>query len=275
MPGRRGRRCPDRRRADLARRSLNGYLEHTGDYEGLAVLRFYQVYRALVRAKVACIRLSQSGLGNYEKRKAREEYLGYARLAELYMQTSHSALIVTHGLSGSGKTWLSQQLLENLGAIRLRSDVERKRLHRLPAYARSGSDIDSGIYTPEASQRTYARLAELAQAVLRSGYPVIVDATFLRRSQRNLLHSVAEQLRTPFVIIDLQAPESTLRERVQHRTRQEQEVSEAGLAVLNHQLVTREPLSADEQRAVLPFVSGASPDIALLLRQLRERIGAT
>lgn len=264
----------DRGRADLARRALNGYLEHTGDYEGLAVLRFYQVYRALVRAKVACIRLGQGGLDNDEKRKVREEYLGYARLAERYMHTSHAALIITHGLSGSGKTWLSQRLLENLGAIRLRSDVERKRLYRLPAQARSGSGIDSGIYTAEAGQRTYARLAELARAVLRAGYPVIVDAAFLQRGQRDRLRAVAEQACTPFVIVDLHTPESTLRERLQDRNRQHQEVSEAGLAVLHHQLATREPLSADEQRVVLPFVSSASPDIAPLIRQLRERIGA-
>ncbi len=265
----------DRGRPDLSRRALNGYLEHTGDYEGLAVFRFYQVYRALVRAKVACIRLSQGGLSDAEEQRGREEYRSYAQLAERYTQPPPVALIITHGLSGSGKTWLSQQLLESLDVIRVRSDIERKRLHGLAPRARSGSDIDSGIYTAAAGQRTYARLAELARAVLRAGYPVIVDAAFLQRGQRDQLRSVAEQERKPFVIIDLQAPESTLRERLQDRAQQKHEVSEAGLAVLNHQLATREPLSADEQGAVLPFVSGASPDIAMLVRQLRERIGAT
>src|SRR6266516_4567782 len=43
----------DRGRADLSHRFLNAYLERTGDYSGLAVLRFYLVYRALVRAKIA------------------------------------------------------------------------------------------------------------------------------------------------------------------------------------------------------------------------------
>ncbi|MDO8704185.1 MAG: AAA family ATPase [Sulfuricaulis sp.] len=264
----------DRARPDLARRALNSYLEHTGDYEGIAVFRFYQVYRALVRAKVACIRSSQSGLSAAEKQKVRAEYLGYAQLAERYTQSPQATLIVTHGFSGSGKTWLSQQLLANLGAIRLRSDVERKRLHGLAPQARSGSNIDDGIYTATAGRRTYARLAELAQTILRAGYPVIVDAAFLKREQRAQLRAAAEQARAPFVILDIRAPDNILRERLRQRARQNQEVSEADLAVLDRQLATQEPLTADEQAATLIVDSGISPDITALVQKLRALTAA-
>ena len=263
----------DRGRADLARRALNAYLEHTGDYEGLAVFGFYQVYRALVRAKVACIRSSQSDLIDEEKRRVREEYLGYVNLAERYTQTRRTALIITHGLSGSGKTWLTQALLENLGAIRLRSDIERKRLYGLAAHARSGSAIDSGIYTAEAGQRTYARLAELARIILRAGSPVIVDAAFLKRHQRDQLRVVADQTRVRFVILDVQTPESVLRLRLQRRVPYEREVSEADLAVLDHQLASHEPLTADEQRQVLVVDGAAAADISGLASNLRVRAG--
>ncbi len=262
----------DRGRADLARRVLNAYLEHSGDYEGLAVFRFYQVYRALVRAKVACIRASQSGLSEEEKQKVREEYLGYANLAERYTRDVETSLIITHGLSGSGKTWLSQQLLESFDAIRVRSDVERKRLHGLAPHARSGAAIDSGIYTAEAGRRTYARLAELAQTILRAGHPVIVDAAFLKRHQRDQLCVVADRMRVPFVILDVQAPESVLRARLQRRVRHEREASEAGLAVLDRQLASHEPLTADEQRHVLVVDGAASADITGLASKLRARI---
>lgn len=264
----------DRGHPDLARRALNAYLEHTGDYEGLAVFRFYQVYRALVRAKVACIRLSQSGLSEEERRDVREEYLGYANLAERYTLSPHPALIITHGLSGSGKTWLSQRLLEAFDAIRLRSDIERKRLHGLAPQARSGSGIDSGIYTAEAGRRTYARLAELADAVLKAGHTVIVDAAFLKREQRNQLRAVAEQAHAPFIILDIRARENALRQRLQDRARQEREVSEADLAVLDRQLATREPLATDEQRHAFIVDSGASPDITALAQKLRQQISA-
>jgi hypothetical protein len=261
----------DRGRPDLARRALNGYLEYTGDYAGLAVFRFYQVYRALVRAKVACIRLCQSGLSDAEKKRTREEYRGYANLAGRYTQPPPPALIITHGLSGSGKTWLSQQLLEALDAVRVRSDIERKRLHGLAPGARSGSGIDSGIYAPDASRHTYAHLAELAATILRAGYTVIVDAAFLKHSQRDQLHAVANELRVPFVIFDIRTPENILRQRLRQRATQQHEVSEAGLAVLDHQLATRESLADAEQRHVLG-VDGAAPDMPCLERQLRERL---
>ena len=264
----------DRGRPDLARRALNSYLEHTGDYAGLAVFRFYQVYRALVRAKVACIRLSQNGLSDEEKNRGREEYRGYANLAERYTQAPPVALIITHGLSGSGKTWLSQQLLESLDAIRVRSDIERKRLHGIAPLARSGSGIDSGIYTSQASQRTYAHLAELASAILRAERSVIVDAAFLKHSQRDQLCTVAKEMHVPFLILDIEAPENILRERLYQRSAQRHDASEADLAVLEHQLATREPLFGDEQRHALTFDGSASISIAALERQLRERLAA-
>ena len=191
-------------------------------------------------------------------------------------------------MSGSGKTWLSQPLLESLGAIRLRSDVERKRLHGLAPHARSGSAIDSGIYTAEAGRRTYARLAELAHVILRAGHPVIVDAAFLKRHQGDQLRVVADQTRVPFVILDVQTPESVLRARLQRRVQQKyspaslrfarpdickREASEADLAVLDRQLASHEPLTADEQRHVLVVDGAASADITGLASKLRARIG--
>lgn len=263
----------DRRRPDLAHRALNACLEHTGDYAGLALFRFYQVYRALVRAKVACIRLSQEGLSDEQKNQARQEYRGYADLAERYTQPAPPALLITHGLSGSGKTWLSQQLLEGFDAVRIRSDVERKRLHGLAPGARSGSGIASGIYSADASERTYAHLAQLATTILRAGHAVIVDAAFLKREQRARLLAVAQAEHVPFVILDIEVAESILRQRLRQRATQKNEVSEAGLTVLEHQLTAAEPLTNEEQRFALS-VDGTEPvSLASLETRLREQRG--
>lgn len=262
----------DRGHPDFARRVLNAYLEHTGDYAGLAVFRFYQVYRALVRAKVACIRLGQSGLSQDEIKQGREEFRGYAHLAERYTQPSPPTLIITHGLSGSGKTWLSQQLLESIDVIRVRSDIERKRLHGLAPGERSGSGINSGIYASDASQRTYARLVELADMILHAGYSVIVDAAFLKRGQREQLHHVAQDLRVPFVILDVQTPENIMRQRLRQRPRQQFEASEAGLAVLEHQLNRREPLTDSERQLAIRVAGGEPVQSAALEKQLRARL---
>ena len=241
----------DRGQQTLARRFLNAYLEHAGDYAGLALLRFYQVYRALVRAKVSVIRLNQPGLSRAEREQIESKYRDYADLAERYTWTSAPALIITHGLSGTGKSTVTQALVEHVDTIRVRSDVERKRLHGLTAGERSGSELNAGLYTADASQRTYARLAGLARTILAAGHTAVIDATFLRRAQRDRLRTLAAELGVPFVILAIEASEETLRRRVVERERAARDASEAGLAVLAQQRAGTEPLGADESAFVL------------------------
>ena len=146
--------------ATHAARFLDAYLEGTGDYAGLGCLRFYLVYRAMVRAKVAWMRGHQLPAGTPERGRAEGEFRDYLRLAERFVALERRALILTRGLSGSGKTVFSGLLVEEIGAIRVRSDVERKRLHGLAAAERTGAAVGGGIYGPDATRRTYARLAD-------------------------------------------------------------------------------------------------------------------
>ncbi len=265
----------DRGQSAYARRLLNAYLERTGDYAGLKVLRFYQVYRALVRAKVAAIRLRQAGLSNVERERIGASYRSYIELAERYTHPTQSVLMIAHGLSGTGKTTLTQALVEQLGAIRVRSDVERKRLHGLAAAARSGSTLNEGLYTAEAGARTYDRLAELARAITSAGHRVILDATFLRRAQRDRMHALAEELRVPFLILAFTASEPTLRERVVVREQTGADASEAGLAVLEHQLASADPLTAGEQAQALVINTDKPPSAAELSERVLHCLAAT
>ena len=137
----------DRGRPDLAHRFLNSYLEATGDYGLLLLLPFYHTYRALVRAKVAGIRLGQSDLSHEETQHVRQACGSYLDLAERYTRPSRPRLWITHGLSGSGKTFATQSFVAATGAIRLRSDVERKRLFGFAPFERSTSHRRS-IYMP-------------------------------------------------------------------------------------------------------------------------------
>ncbi len=145
----------DRRRPDLAYRFLNRWLEITGDYEGLAVLRFYLVYRAMVRAMVARLRSAQLEAGA-ARTALIAEYEGYVALARADASAPRPAIVITHGLSGSGKTTATQALLEQAAAIRVRTDVERKRLRGIAAGSASGSGIESGLYTAQMTEATYA-----------------------------------------------------------------------------------------------------------------------
>ncbi|MCP4041944.1 MAG: AAA family ATPase [Gammaproteobacteria bacterium] len=260
-----------RGRLDYAWRALNRYLEVTGDYAGLNLLRYYQGYRTMVRAKVARIRFSQPGLDETEQGEINAEFEGYLRLAEGYMEGGRPMLILMRGVSGSGKTVISQGLLEALGAVRIRSDVERKRLYSLAAEENSGSELDSGIYTREASRHTFDRLLEQTGAVLQAGYPVIVDATFLERSVREPFRKLAAEFKLPFYILNIDTDAETLRERVQQRSAEGKDASEAGLEVLEKQLASYGPLETDESPAAIP-VNGNSgmADIPAIINSLAK-----
>jgi aminoglycoside phosphotransferase family enzyme len=236
----------DHRLGAHAARFLDGYLEETGDYAGLACLRFYLVYRAMVRAKVASLRAHQLAAGSPERERAGQEVREYLRLAERFVALERPALVVTRGLSGSGKTVFSGLLVETLGAIRVRSDVERKRLHGLAAGAQTGAAVDAGIYAQDATRRTYARLAEIARIVLDAGFPAVADATFLRREDRDALRAAARETGATFAIASCEAPEAVLRSRILARARAGGDASEATLDVLAKQLATAEPLAGEE-----------------------------
>ena len=257
-----------RHQPELAQRFLNKYLERTGDYAGIRVLRFYLIYRSMVRAKVDAIRACQAGIGVMEKAKAEKELLSYLRLAQSYIQPSRPKLIIAHGMSASGKTTLTQPLLEKLPAIRIRSDVERKRLYGLqaeqPAYATTGA----GIYTGDATQHTYIKLVELAGHVIDAGYSVIIDATCQKHEQRDLFKRLASVKRVPYIILEFTASVETLQQRI---VRREKGASDADVEVLEHQITHWQALRGEEQAHALRVDTEKSLDMEALVKQIANK----
>jgi hypothetical protein len=241
-------------REDLAFRFLDAYLQDSGDYDGLPVLRFYEVYRALVRALVSILPAQSEG--------SRAPIPGpdYLACAERLVRSAGGTpgLLITHGVSGSGKSTVATQLLAAAGAIRLRSDVERKRLFGMSALQRSTHR--SQIYAPAATMRTFERLARCARTALRAGYPVIVDAAFLRASERGVFRALASELGVRFTILHCTADEARLRERVASRSASGADASEADLNVLERQLQYREPLTAEERAFAIDVVTDGPVD---------------
>lgn len=229
-------------RPDLAAGFMDDYLQASGDYDALAIWRFYEVYRALVRAMVA-----QLSCGGTDPQAG----LPYAQWLDRATgnQLPQPRLVLMHGVSGSGKSTVARQWLEHSGAVRVRSDVERKRLFGLEAGQNSQAQgLD--IYTAEATAQTFARLQQVARTALQGGYPVVVDAAFLRQSERQNFRQLADALGVPFTIADCDADEATLVQRVQARQQQGHDASEATAQVLAQQLRQREPLTPQEQ----PFI---------------------
>jgi len=233
----------------LSYRFVNAYVERSGDTEGLQVLRYYRVHRALVRAKVAALRAAQLGeVAADAERRALHHYLKVA------LDSSHPPqpmLMLTHGFSGSGKTVATQGLLEACGAIRFRADVERKRLFGLEPLQRSDTAQQALLYSSQTSRATQQRLRDLAALALQSGYNVILDATFLEREARDQARALAASLDLRCVILHFEARPDTLRERVRQRALRRDDASDADLAVLDSQLSHAQPLQEDERQQVL------------------------
>ncbi len=256
-----------RNQARLAWRFLDRYVESGGDYTGLHILPYYMTYRALVRAKVDIIRAHQSPSDSQEQREAESDFLGYLKLAEFCSRPPEPLLIITHGLSASGKSTITQSLQEHLGAIRIRSDVERKRLTGVGVTA-ARSDIQAGIYTDDISAQTYQRLSELAAIIMDAGFPVIIDATCLKRSQRQQFVQIASSRHIPCVILDVTASPDVLRCRIKKRRN---DVSDADTTVLEYQLQVNEPITDSEKPLTISVNTEYPIDIERLIEQIRAR----
>lgn len=267
----------NRRQPQLAQRFLNTYLEHCGDYSGLRVFRFYLVYRALVRAMVDAIRAEQPGISTSGKDEAANEFHTYLKLALSYILPTKPILIITHGLSGSGKSTLSQPLLERIGAIRIRSDVERKRMFGLleeldnttNTYSKvTQSGVNQNIYSLETNIKTYAKLKVLTDDVLDAGFPVIIDAAFLKYEERHSFLKFANERQIPFIILAFTASANTLRQRILAR---KYDVSDANISVLEHQLITFEPLRSKELPYHIAIDTEKSSNIEKLIFDIMQK----
>ena len=216
---------------------------------------FFASYRAAVRGKVSAIRASQPSMADGKREAALAVSRDYYALARQLLVQPKPRLIITHGLPGCGKTTFAQAALERLGAIRIRSDVERKRLYGLAPLERSGSTVDGEIYSQDATRRTYDRLLELARGLLANGYTVIVDAAFLRREERDQFRRLADELAVPFFIASIEASDSVLRTRIEQRQREANDASEADVVVLVALQAAQQPLQDDEREVTVTFVN--------------------
>jgi hypothetical protein len=241
---------------------VSAYLEATGDYAGLRVFRHYKVYRAMVRAKVAGLRARQCTSGTPTADEASADVVAHIRLAHDCLLSSERPPLITHGLSGSGKSHLCAMLLQVLGAVCVRSDMERQRL------VGAGKIGAAELYSAVGIDRTYRALAVHARTIVECGYPAIVDATFLKRRHRKRFLELARELGAPFVILRLNAPMEILEARVARRQAEAKDASEATVDVLRAQREAVDELNDVEREAALEVSSSGEPDVNAIARRI-------
>ena len=250
---------------------LNRYLEIAEDYAGLALLKFYKVYRACVRAKIALIDRSQSATPEVRHRATLEakRYLDYA--LAMTQETSKPILMLLHGYSGSGKTTLANVLMPELQAIHLRTDQIRKSLEGLAPDTPSDPKERSRIYHPEQRDLVYQRMVEWGEVTLKSGFSLLLDATFLKASSRARALGMAHELGVPPLILSIACDETTTRSRIEERAQKALDASEATYAVYLQQKADEDPLSPEEMEITLRINSSNPIDWPQLLERIRLR----
>jgi predicted kinase len=234
-------------RVDLAACFLNRYLEKTDDYGSMRLFDLYFVYRCLVRAKVAAIRSGERSEDS-DRTSDIDEVARYVAMSLKRTAARRPILILMHGLSGSGKSWVAQRMVSLLPAIRVRSDLLRKRSFGLDESANTESDIAGGIYARAVDDDIYDGLLQRASSILSAGHAVILDATFLRRRHREAALQMAQDSRAVVTIVRTTADYEELCRRIRERAQIANDPSEADVRVLEHQAGAIEPLTESENR---------------------------
>ncbi|PCJ65738.1 MAG: adenylyl-sulfate kinase [Candidatus Hydrogenedentota bacterium] len=232
-----------RDRPDLANRVLNTYLEQTGDYEGAALLPLYLIFRAQIRAKVACILSEDPEVSSNSRIEALDEASRYFEYAYQHAHAARGRLIIMTGVSGSGKSTIASRIAIELNAVHIRSDAVRK---HLAGAALNQQDIN--IYTHEWDEKTYDELLRLGMILAKEGLPVILDAKYDRQQRRHTIEEAAHQAKLPLVLVQCRAAAAVLRDRLIQR---KGDVSDATPELLDAQLASYESLDYIEKRMAI------------------------
>jgi uncharacterized protein len=227
-------------RRDLARQLAAAYIRASGDDDVALLLPYYVCTRACVRGVVEALATRDAGLAAAERTaladRARQHFALALRAA---WQAGGPSLVLCGGPSGSGKTTLAAALAAATGFVHLQSDVVRKE--------RAGVPLDrpapATAYTPEARAANYAALADAAAQALAAGHGAIVDATFLRRADRERVASAATRRGRPWVLVACDAPDAVVRARL--RARDGGSVSDARWDTYLAQRAHTEPLHGE------------------------------
>ena len=247
-------------------RFINRTLEASGDWAALPLLAWWAVHRAAVRAKVALLGVP-AGADDQARAAGLAKARRYLDVASALAAPARPQLVLMMGLSGSGKTAVAGQLAQQLGGVRLRSDVERKRLFGLAPTARAAPAL--GLYEAEVTQRTYARLQDLAAAAVQAGVPVVIDAASLQRAERDALRLLAQRLGVPFTLLLCEAPAAVLQQRLDQRQAAGDDPSDATAEVLLHQLQFTEWPADDERADLLRLATDVDwPQLAAAVKAL-------
>jgi len=208
-------------RVDLAERFLARYARESNDYELYSVVDFYESYRAFVRGKVASLLAADTEASPEARKRARREARRYFILALAFERPPlvPPRVVAVGGMIASGKSQTSATIGELLAAPVLSSDRTRKHLMGRKPNDALAAGAWSGAYSASATKAVYEELWRLADIVLSSGRPIVLDASFRTVAMRDAARSLAAKHGVPFVLVECSAPRDLIRKRLAERER--------------------------------------------------------
>lgn len=203
----------------LASEFLDRYRDLSHDNWPSSLAHLHIAYRAHVRAKVACLRSQQ---GDPDAADAARS-LHCQALAHL--ETGRIRLVVVGGGPGTGKSTLSRDLADRLGAVVLSSDLVRDDL--LPRHGDGQDRLHRGRYAPDRVEAVYVELLRRARMLLEQGESVVLDASWLDPRQRNEARQLAEQTSSMLSELQCECPNDIVASRIRRRMAEGSSASDA------------------------------------------------
>lgn len=198
-------------RKDLGDFFLGQYRRLAADNAPRSLTDFCIAYRAVVRAKVDCIRVTQGHLD------ATADAIRHIDMALEHLRSCTVQLIVVAGGPGTGKTTLSRALAQQVGAHVVSTDDVRRELQSAGVISGRSGNLDTGLYATENVLAVYGEVLRRARQLLSAGSPVILDGTWRDAHQRERARSIASETSSTVVEFECSVPLSQASERISVR----------------------------------------------------------
>jgi len=198
-------------RKDLADYFLDEYCWRAEDPAPPVLKDFYIAYRAVVRAKVDCVRVAQ---GHIDAAADAGRHIG---IALDHLRSGTVRLVLVGGAPGTGKTTLAHALAERIGAQVISTDDVRRELRDEGIITGSTGVLNAGLYTADNVAAVYDAVLRRAEVALAGGRSVILDGTWRDPCQRERARKLAEESASALVeftcAVSLEDASARIRER--------------------------------------------------------------
>lgn len=208
-------------RVDLAERFIADYARASNDFDLYTLVDFYVGYRAFVRGKVSAVLAGDDDASAGARRRAEADARRHFRLAVATERKSllSPAVVAVGGTIASGKSTVAERLAGELSAPIVDADRTRKSMIGVEEHHAIRAEAFRGAYSQSFTDAVYREVLRRAEVVLRSGRPVVVDASFRTASMREAVRSLAREYDVPFRFVECRATPATCRQRLVMRER--------------------------------------------------------